>query len=249
MNFSFSGRRALVLGGSSDLALALAVPLIEAGLHPILTYRSDAGKERIDVHLALFASGYETAYCDFARTDSIDTLFKTVGKKLDYVIDFAQGDLEAYIASANQDDVARYISENITARSRILKEAGRLMLSGRKGRLVFVSSTAALRPNPGQGFYAAAKLAAEALYRNLGLELGKRGITAVTLRPGYISAGRGRSFIQDNENEVLKRIPTGKALSASEVASAIMFLLSDGAAGFNATEIVMDGGLSAGKQL
>jgi len=123
------------------------------------------------------------------------------------------------------------------------------MLSGRKGRLVFVSSTAALRPNLGQGFYAAAKLAAEALYRNLGLELGKRGITAVTLRPGYISAGRGRSFIQDNENEVLKRIPTGKALSASEVASAIMFLLSDGAAGFNATEIVMDGGLSAGKQL
>jgi 3-oxoacyl-[acyl-carrier protein] reductase len=249
MNLSFSGRIALLLGGSSELALALAVPLIEAGIRPVLTYRSEVGKEHIDAHLASLTNGYGTAYCDLAKTNSIEALFETIGNRLDYVIDFAQGDLEAYIASANQDDVARYISENITARSRILKEAGRLMLAGRRGRLIFVSSTAALRPNPGQGFYAAAKLASEALYRNLGLELGKRGITAVTLRPGYVSAGRGRVFMDDNEKEVLRRIPTGKALSPSEVASTIMFLLSDSAAGFNATEIVMDGGLSAGKQL
>ena len=248
MKLSFSGRRALVLGGSCELALALAGSLIAGGLYPILTYRSENGRQRIDEHLTNNRGNYEAVYFDFAMPDSIDTLFDRIGKALDYVIDFAQGDFEGFIAGANQDDVTRYVQENITFRSRILKEASRLMLARKRGRFVFISSTAALRPNQGQGFYAAAKLASEALYRNLGLELGKRGITAVTLSPGYVSAGRGRSFMEKNEKEVLRLIPTGKALSAEEIAATIMFLLSDGAAGFNATEIIMDGGLTAGKQ-
>jgi 3-oxoacyl-[acyl-carrier protein] reductase len=248
MKLLFSGRRALVLGGSCELALALAVSLIKAGLYPILTYRSENGRQRIDEHLMKVQGEYEATYFDFGMPASIEALFDALGKELDYVIDFAQGDFEAFIAAANQDDVAQYVHENVTLRSRILKEASRLMLARRRGRFVFVSSTAALRPNPGQGFYAAAKLASEALYRNLGLELGKRGITTVTLRPGYVSAGRGRLFIEKNEKEVLRLIPTGKALSAEEITATIMFLLSDGAAGFNATEIIMDGGLTAGKQ-
>jgi len=127
-----------------------------------------------------------------------------------------------------------------------LKRVGRTMLKQRRGRLVFVSSSAAFRPNPGQGFYAAAKQASEALYRSMGLEMGKRGITTVTLRPGYINSGRGRRYLAQKE-DILSHIPTGKPLSPEHVAETIMFLLSDSAAGFNATEIIMDGGLTAGK--
>ena len=121
------------------------------------------------------------------------------------------------------------------------------MLKKKRGRLVFISSSAAMRPNPGQGFYSAAKLASEALYKNLGLELGRRGITTVTLRPGYIDAGRGRHYLQAHEKEVLKMVPINRAISEREVAETILFLLSDSARGFNATEITMDGGLAAGK--
>jgi len=249
VNMTFSGKHALVLGGSSDLALALADCLIDAGIRPLLTCRSEAGRQRIEEHLALSQGKYETADFDFGKLDTIDTLLAAVGEELDYLVDFAQGNYESFIASADGDAVARYIHENVAVRSRLLKEAGRLMLARKKGRLVFVSSTGALWPNHGQGFYAASKLAAEALYKSMGLELGKRGVTAVTLRPGYIYAGRGRSFIQKNESEIMQRIPTGKVLSAEEIATAVMFLLSDEAAGFNATELTMDGGLTAGKQL
>ena len=121
------------------------------------------------------------------------------------------------------------------------------MLKKKKGRLIFVSSTAADMPNPGQGFYAAAKLASEALYRNLGLELGDRGITTVSLRPGYIDSGRGREYIKTRGEDVLEMVPIKRALTGTEVAETILFLLSDSAAGFNATEISLDGGLTAGK--
>jgi 3-oxoacyl-[acyl-carrier protein] reductase len=246
---TFSGKHALVLGGSCELALALADRFIETGIRPFLTYRSEAGRQRIEERLISYQGKFETVYFDFGKADTINTLFAAVGEELDYLVDFAQGNYESYIASADEDMVARYIHENVAVRSSLLKEAGRLMLARRKGRLVFVSSTGALWPNHGQGFYAATKLAAEALYKNMGLELGKRGITAVTLRPGYVYAGRGRLFIQKNEIEILNRVPTGQVLSSEEIAAAIMFLLSDGAAGFNATELTMDGGLTAGKQL
>ena len=121
------------------------------------------------------------------------------------------------------------------------------MLKKRKGRLVFISSAAAARPNPGQGFYAAPKLASEALYRNMGLELGERGVTTVILRPGYIDAGRGRIYLQKQDRKILEMTPIKRAITGEEIAQTILFLLSDSAAGINATEISMDGGLTSGK--
>jgi 3-oxoacyl-[acyl-carrier protein] reductase len=138
-----------------------------------------------------------------------------------------------------------YFTENISFRAEVLKTAGRIMLRKRKGRLVFISSTAAARPNPGQGFYAAAKLASEALYRNMGLELGGRGITTVILRPGYVNAGRGRAYME--EKNVLEAVPIKRAVTKEEIAETVLFLLSESAAGMNATIITMDGGLTYGK--
>lgn len=122
------------------------------------------------------------------------------------------------------------------------------MLKKKGGRLIFISSGAALRPNPGQGFYAAAKLASEALYKNLGLEMGSRGITTVSLRPGYINAGRGKKFIKQNK-KITDAIPVKRAIEPGEVAETILFFLSESARSFNAVEITMDGGMSAGKPI
>jgi 3-oxoacyl-[acyl-carrier protein] reductase len=118
------------------------------------------------------------------------------------------------------------------------------MVKKRKGRLIFISSTAALRPKPGQGFYAAAKLASEALYRNMGLELGERGVTAVILRPGYIDAGRGKVYLQEQDKKVLATVPIKRAITKKEIAETIIFLLSESAAGINAADIIIDGGLT-----
>jgi 3-oxoacyl-[acyl-carrier protein] reductase len=247
MKLSFSGTRVLVLGGSCDLALTLAAYIIEEGLFPVLTYRNEEGLRRIEEKMSDRRGRYETGLFDLADQSSIGLLFQKAGASLDYLVDFAQGDMEGFIASVDQDAVARYVTENISARACVIREVARLMLAKRRGRMIFVSSAAALRTNPGQGYYAAAKLASEALYRNLGMEMGRRGITTVTLRPGYVDAGRGQAYLQANETELLKKIPTGRVLTKTEVAEAIMFLLSDSASGFNATEIMMDGGLTAGK--
>jgi 3-oxoacyl-[acyl-carrier protein] reductase len=247
MKLNFSGNNALILGGSCELAINLAECMIKASLFPILTYRNEIGKRHISERLESFKGKYRSFYLSLGDRDSLDFLLDEIGDDIDYLVDFVQGDFEGYVASADEDTIHRYFDENVSFRAEILKRASRLMLKKRRGRLIFISSSAADRPNPGQGFYAAAKLASEALYRNLGLELGEHGVTAVTLRPGYIDAGRGREYIKMRGEEVLRTVPIKRALTGAEVAETILFLLSDSAAGFNATEISLDGGLAAGK--
>ena len=247
MRLEFFGRRVLILGGSCDLAITLAELLIQEGLQPILTWRSDGGRERLCARLEAFSGQFETAHLDLSGRPSLHSLFSQVQHDLDYVVDFAQGDMECLIGSANPDDIHRYVSANVSTRAELLRMAARIMVRKRRGRMLFVSSSAASRPNPGQGFYAAAKLASEAIYRNLGLELAGRGVTTVTLRPGYIAAGRGRKYLEAGDREALKAVPLGRALTCKEVAEAVLFFLSDSACAFNATEITMDGGLTAGK--
>jgi len=247
MKLHFSGNRALILGGSSDLAITLAELMIKSDLFPILTYRSERGKMHISEELQPFAGKYNTCYLDFTDRDSVNSLFHQIGDDIDFLVDFVQGDLKSLVASADEDGIYRYFTENVSFRAEILKRAGRAMLKKKRGRLVFISSTAADKPNPGQGFYASAKLASEALYRNLGIELGKHGITTVSLRPGYIDEGRGKAFIKARQEEIMKKVPIKRALTGEEVAETILFLLSDSSRGFNATEICIDGGLTAGK--
>jgi 3-oxoacyl-[acyl-carrier protein] reductase len=247
MNFTFSGNRTLILGGTCDLALALAGATIEHALFPILTYRDDKGLNSIRKAMHPFEGKYEAYFLNFGDRNSLASLFSHLGVDLDFLVDFAQGNYESLVAAADEDSVYRYFTENVSFRAEILKMAGRAMLKKRRGRLVFISSTAALRPNPGQGFYAAAKLASEALYRTMGLELGERGVTSVILRPGYIDAGRGSVYLQEQGRKALEMVPIKRAVTREEIAQTILFLLSDSAAGINATEISMDGGLTARK--
>jgi 3-oxoacyl-[acyl-carrier protein] reductase len=247
MILNFNGKKALLLGGSCDLALALAAAMIEAGLFPLLTFRSEAGRKKIDARLSPFGKRYDAAYLDCGNRKSLTALLAQTGAEIDFVVDFAQGDFEGYVAAADEERVYQYFNDNVSFRAELLKKLARIMVTRKRGRFVFISSVAAGRANPGQGFYAAAKLASEALYRNLGLELGKKGITAVTLRPGYIRAGRGKAYLDAQGEEALRLVPAGRFLTEGEVAETILFLISESAAGFNATELTMDGGLTAGK--
>ena len=240
-----SENNCLVLGGTCDLALSLAPMLLATGIRPVMTWRSAAGRERIESHLVNWQGQYETTHLDLSNTASFDGFIPRI---FDYLVDFAHGHYESFVSGADTERIGHYFAENIAARAVLLKHITRMMITRKQGRLVYVSSSAAERPAPGQGFYGAAKRASEALYQNCGLELGKRGITSVILRIGYVDAGRGRVFLQ-NRPEALRQIPVERPITAQEVGETVLFLLSHGARGINASVLTMDGGMSSGKMI
>ena len=211
---------------------------------PILTWKTKTGQKRIKNYLG--NGNYDAFHLDFSDQKKALLKFDEKIKNLDFMVDLAHSDYESLVAGSNDDLVQQYFKTNVAVRALIIKRTSRLMLRQKKGRLIFISSTAALRPNPGQGFYAAAKLAAEALYKNTGLELGSKGITTLSIRPGYIKAGRGLTYLQ--HHDLKKQIPVNTYLEPCQLVDAIIFFLSPSAGHFNATEITLDGGFSAGKK-
>ncbi len=241
MTAMFSGSTTLLLGGNCDLALDAAEMMIQAGLYPVLTYRSSKGLQDIQTRLSRYGGEYIACECDLNRRDTIHALFGRMGRDLDFLVDFSHGRLESFVASADTVTVDAYFMENVAARAEMIKIASRKMLERKKGRFVYISSTAAETPNPGQGFYAAAKLASEALYRNIDLELGNRGITSVILRPGYIDCGRGRQYLSAGRKTQKDKISRYGVLASRQVAEAVLYLLSDQAGAYNAGVFEMDG--------
>ncbi|HUH65855.1 MAG TPA: SDR family NAD(P)-dependent oxidoreductase, partial [Syntrophales bacterium] len=211
MSLTFSGNRALITGGSCEMGLALGRSMIGSGLFPIITYRNEDGLNLIKESLQDFSGRFETCYLNFGDCDSLDSGLSRKCDDVDFLVDFVQGNYESFIAAADERSVYNYFAENVSFRAQVLKRVARAMLKKRRGRLVFISSAAAARPNPGQGFYAAAKLASEALYRNMGLELAERGVTAVILRPGYVESGRGRVYLQKHGGKVFESVPIKRA--------------------------------------
>ena len=247
MKLRFSGNLALVLGGSSDAAIVSGRLMLESGIKPILSYRNPSGLEKIEDEFLRERGKIETVHLDFKAPQTLANMEEISKAAPDFLVDFAHEDYERYVCSARTKDIYSYFEANVSFRAAVLKRVGRAMLSRKKGRCVFVSSVAATSPNLGQGFYAAAKLASEALYKALGTELGSRGITAVVLRPGYVDAGRGRRYLRETGEKVLSKVPMKRALTVPELAENVLFLLSDSASGINATEIALYGGLGAGK--
>ncbi|MGZ3608296.1 MAG: hypothetical protein ACXU9J_10300, partial [Syntrophales bacterium] len=91
MNLTFSGNRALILGGTCELALTLAHSMIEFNLFPILTYRDDRGLNSIRETLQPYHGKHETCYLKFGDRDSLDSVFSHIGDDLNFLVDFAQG--------------------------------------------------------------------------------------------------------------------------------------------------------------
>ncbi len=244
MILGFQGRTALILGGSSAIGLALTGLLRSEGIIAFPTHFSDEGLDRICARFPdLEARSPRLDLRDASGQSALAPLFES---GVDYLVDLAQADHEAYLAAVGETDMNAYFQSHVAHRLLLLKAVTRSMLIRRFGRLLHVSSTAAALPAPGQGLYGAAKRAAEGLYQSFGLELGPRGISSLSLRLGLVDAGRGERFLdQDGRRQSL--MP--KIVSLDQAASTLLFLLSDQALALTCTTITMDAGLTAQKYL
>lgn len=238
MQITFKGKTALIVGGTSFLSQLLCKKLIEEGINVTATYRNE--KSLVGL---LSDDLLEYQFLDLETTVISESLVKCY----DYVIDISHTNFEALIASENGKSLANYFTHNISVKAELLSKLSRLMIKNRFGKFIYLSSTSAELINPGQAFYSASKNACESIFKGIGVELGKKGITSLILRAGYINHGRGKDYIENNSDLIKKRVPTRTVLEPEEVVDSLMFYLSDSAKSYNATVVTLDGGMTACK--
>ena len=241
----FTRRRALVSGGSGDIGGAICRALAADGLHVIVHANSNLERARSVVDGITAAGGSAQAVAfDVADSTStraaIDALL--VEGPIQVVVNNAGVHDDAPMAGMTETQWRSVIDVSLHGFFHVTQPLLLPMARTRWGRIVSVSSVAAVLGNRGQANYAAAKAALHGATKSLAREMASRGITANVVAPGVI-AGRmaDASFAPE---QVRSMVPAARAGTPEEVAALVRFLCSDGAGYINGQVIGVDGGMS-----
>jgi 3-oxoacyl-[acyl-carrier protein] reductase len=239
-----SGKRALVTGASGALGNAIARRLAEMGAHVLLHANSGTAKGQALAD-SLKAAGHSAEPIQFDITND-DATAAAVEQML------AAGPVQIIVNNAGIHDDAVFpgmkpaqwhqvIDVSLHGFFRVTQPLVLPMLRTRWGRILNISSVAALAGNRGQVNYAAAKGALNSATKALSLELASRGVTVNAIAPGIIASPMAAASF---DAETIKRIvPVQRAGTPEEVAALAGFLASPEAGYITGQVISVNGGL------
>ncbi|HEY1511987.1 MAG TPA: 3-oxoacyl-ACP reductase FabG [Solirubrobacteraceae bacterium] len=237
---------ALVTGASRGIGAAIAKALAKDGWPVGVNYRSD--KDAADKVVAEIESDGGKAFAigaDVADPGAADELFEGVESHFDapvlVLVNNAGITRDDLSPSLDDEQWSAVIETDLTAAFRLTRRAFKSMLRARSGRIVNISSVVALRANPGQSNYAAAKAGLIAFTKTAAVEVARRGVTINAVAPGWIET----EMTAGVSDELLKAVPARRAGKPEEVAACVRFLVSDDAAYVTGAVLSVDGGLAA----
>lgn len=242
-----SGQVAMVTGASQGLGKACAIRLGECGATVLCVARS-AEKLAETVAAIEAAGGKAVAHpCDVGSRESVATLFDVVEKtygKLDIIVNNAGITRDTLLPRMTDDQWDDVIQTNLTSCFLFCREASKIMMSARYGRIINMSSVSGLIGNAGQTNYSASKAGMIGLTRSLARELGKRKVTVNAVAPGFIESDMTQALGDEMLKEVKKRIPANRLGTADDVAATVVFLASPAASYITGQVITVDGGMT-----
>ena len=238
-------RRALVTGGSGDIGGAICQALAVAGCHVIVHANSNLARAQAVVD-AVSQAGNSAQAVAFDVADGVATRAALDALLADgpiqVVVNNAGIHDDAPLAGMSEAQWRRVIDVSLHGFFHVTQPLLLPMARTRWGRVVSVSSVAAVLGNRGQANYAAAKAALHGASKSLAREMASRGITANVVAPGVV---QGRMAEAAFPPELVRQmVPAGRAGMPEEVAALVAFLCTDAAGYINGQVIGIDGGMS-----
>ncbi|MFI6469909.1 3-oxoacyl-ACP reductase FabG [Streptomyces sp. NPDC050516] len=231
-------RSVFITGGNRGIGRAIAEAMMAEGDHVAVTCRSGEPP-----------AGALGVNCDITVPEDIEAAFKLIEEKhgpVEVLIANAGITRDALLVRMAEEDFTTVLDTNLTGTYRVAKRAMRGMLRSRYGRMVFISSAGALRGEPGQANYAAAKAGLIGLARSLTRECGARGITFNVVAPGLVATDMTAALPEARLEQIVKEVPAGRIAEPKDIAHAVRFLASDEASYITGEVLRVDGGVGMG---
>jgi NAD(P)-dependent dehydrogenase (short-subunit alcohol dehydrogenase family) len=237
----------VVTGGARGLGRAIVRALTVRGASVAILDRDAAGAV-VTAEETVTAGGVAAGFaCDVADAGSVDTAVAAVTERFCRV-DALVNNAGILTKRTLQEETAQTWDETLAVNLRgpflCTQKFGALMCAQGHGAIVNIASIGGTVPTVGAGAYCASKAGILALTRQTALEWGDRGVRANAVSPGYMHTPMtgDRYAVPGLKEQRAKMVPLGRIADPSEVASAVVFLLSAAAGYISGHEIVVDGG-------
>ena len=238
-------RRALVTGASGGLGRAIAIRLARDGLHVIVhaNSRLEAATHTAAEIVAAGGSAEPVAFdvTDRTATHAACAKLLEVGP-VQVIVNNAGTHDDAAFPALRESQWRDVIAVSVDGFFNVTQPLTMPMIRTRWGRVINISSVAALTGNRGQVKYAAAKGALNSATKALSLELASRGITVNAVAPGIIESGMAEGAF--DLSVIQRMVPAKRAGRAEEVAALVAFLASDDAGYICGQVISINGGMA-----
>ena len=237
-------KRSLVTGGSGDLGSAICRRLASEGLHVIVHANANLARaETVVADIRATGGSAEAVAFDVADGEATRAAKEALQQAgpVQVIVNNAGIHDDGPMAGMSETQWKRVIDVSLHGFFHVTQPLLLPMARTRWGRIVSVSSVAAVLGNRGQTNYAAAKAALHGASKSLAREMASRNITVNVVAPGVIEGSMAEETF--SPESIKQLVPAGRAGKPEEVAALVAFLCREEAAYLNGQVIGINGGM------
>jgi len=243
-----TGKIALVTGAGRGIGRQIAKTLAGAGAYVYVNYCGSREQAEEAVKEIEEAGGRAQGIrCDVADFEAVERMLKQIMEeqgRLDILVNNAGITKDNLLMKMSEEEFDRVLATNLKGAFHTIRHASRHFIKQRGGKIVNISSVSGVLGNAGQANYSASKAGIIGLTKSAARELAARGINVNAVAPGYIDTEMTACLSDAVKERTLSQIPLGRTGSTTDIANAVLFLVSEQAAYITGQVLSVDGGMA-----
>ena len=250
-HFDLTGKIALVTGASRGIGEAIAKILAEYGAHVLVSSRRIDGCTAVAEAIKADGGSAEPMVCHIGKIDSIEAAFSRIDQthgRIDILVNnAATNPFYGLVLDTPVESFEKTIDVNLRGYFFVSVHAARRMREHGGGAIVNVASINGLTPGDKQAAYSITKAGIICMTKAFANECGRFNIRVNTLIPG-VTKTKFSSALHENQafmDTLMPHTPLSRPAEPAEMATAVLYLVSDNATYTTGSSIVVDGGYVA----
>lgn len=242
--FSLENKKILITGASSGIGKVTAIECSKLGAKLIITGRNVERLKETYCHLE--GEGHECIAVDLTIEEDIQRLIDNIGGGLDGLVNNAGIGNTRPVTFIKKQDFDFIIATNLYAPVSLTRSILKNKKLNKGASVVFTSSLAAFKNDPGNSMYSMSKAGLSSFMRSCAIELADRGLRFNCVCPGMTETNliHRPVFSEEDLKKDMQRYPMKRYGKPEDIAYGIIYLLSDASSWVTGSSIVIDGGIS-----